>query len=148
VADITEKQFLELGDNYFKKLAENKADDFSIDLLKQLGRLNFADLNEFRLIEADYPVCYLFIEGNAEASVIWQKYTSIFNEADSLKRKDLLDRIKADLHKYIISVPTKGCCCTEAGKQSGIVYINKDQVASVYDKDTGFIRKDPVQYVF
>lgn len=148
VADMTEKQFLELGDDYFKRLAEDKADDLSIELIEQLEKLNFANLNEFKLIEADYPACDLFIEIDDKASVVWQKYISIFDEADLLKRKDLMDSIKADLYKYIISVPVTASYCGGAGGKSEIVYINKDQVKSIYDKDTGFIRKDPTQYVF
>ena len=145
---MTEKQFLELGNDYFKRLADDMANDISINLVKQLGKLNFANLDEFKLIEAAYPACDLFIEIDDKASVVWQKYISIFNEADLLKRKDLMDSIKADLYKYIISVPAKGSYCRGFGKKSEIVYINKNQVESVYDKDTGFIRKGPVQYVF
>ncbi len=148
MADMTEKQFLELGNDYFKRLADDMADDISINLIKQLEKSNFANLDEFKLIEADYPACDLFIEIDAEASVVWQRYISIFNEADLLKRKDLMDGIKANLYKYIISVPVTGSYCIGTGKDSEIVYINKDQIKSVYDKDTGFIRKDPVQYVF
>ena len=148
VVDMTEKQFLELGNDYFKRLSEDKADDLSIKLIEQLEKLNFANLDEFKLIEADYPACDLFIEIDDKASVVWQKYISIFNEADLLKKKDLMDSIKADLYKYIISVPAIGSYCSGAGKHSEIVYINKNQVKSVYDNDTGFIRKDPVQYVF
>jgi CRISPR-associated endonuclease/helicase Cas3 len=148
VADMTEKQFLELGNDYFKRLADDMANDISINLVKQLEKLNFANLDEFKLIETDYPACDLFIEIDVEASAIWQRYISIFNEADLLKRKDLMDSIKADLYKYIISVPATSSYCGGAGKKSEIVYINKDQVKSVYDKDTGFIRKDPTQYVF
>ena len=144
VTDMTEKQFLELGDGYFKRLAEDKADDLSIQLIKQLEKLNFANLDEFKLIETDYPACDLFIEIDAEASAVWQRYIKIFNEDDLLKRKDLMDSIKADLYKYIISVPAKGSYCSGFGKNSEIVYVNKNQVESVYDKDTGFIRKDPV----
>ena len=59
-----------------------------------------------------------------------------------------MDGIKADLYKYIISVPAIGSYCGRAGEKSEIVYINKDQVKSVYDKNTGFIKKDPTQYIF
>ena len=147
ITDMTEKQFLELGNDYFIRLAEDMADDLSIELIKQLEKLNFANLDEFKLIETDYPTCDLFIEIDDEASIVWQRYISIIYEADFFKRKSLMDEIKTDFYNYIISVPATGSYCSGVGKKSEIIYINKDQVESVYDKDTGFIREDPVQYV-
>jgi len=143
---LTEENFLKLGDEYFKKMAEDIY-DVSTDLIDHLCKLNFEEINKFKLIEAEYPTGDIFIEIDDTASEIWQKYLSLRDETDSIKRKDMLSQIKGELYSHIISVPIKHLPHQD-DNQSTIIFINKNQLYTTYDMDTGFIRKDPVQCVF
>ena len=142
---LSEEQFLKLGDEYFKKMAEDVY-DISTDLIEHLCKLNFEEINEFKLIDAQYPTGDLFIEIDDDASRIWKDYIKVLEESDSIKRNDMLCGIKRELYNHIISVPIKHLT-HQSDRKSTIVFINKEQIDTIYDSDTGFIRKDPVQYV-
>jgi len=150
--ELTEKHFLELGLDYFKSLKSDQSIEKAEHILDQLSKLNFESVcedqqNRFRLIDAAYPTRDLFIEIDNNASVVWEKYSIARREKDPFKKKTEIKRIKKDFYNYVISIP--------ANKAQGrtiedteIVFINRYQLESVYKEDTGFIRKDPAQYVF
>jgi len=143
--ELAEKDFLELGDEYFKRMTEDIY-DVSTDLIDHLCKLNFEEINQFKLIEAQYPTGDVFIEIDDNASDVWREYLAILDEPDPIKRKNILSRIKGKLYSHIISVPIKHLPF-QGDNESTIIFINKDQLYTTYDMDTGFIRKDPVQYV-
>ena len=150
--ELTEKQFLELGLDYFKRLKSDQSVEDAEHILDQLSKLNFESVcedkkNGFRLIEAAYPTRDLFIEIDSDAAVVWEKYSIARKEKDLFKKKSEINRIKKDFYSYVISVPVNKAP-GETIKNTEIVFINRDQIKSVYEEDTGFIRKDPTQYVF
>ncbi len=142
---LTEEQFLKLGDEYFKKLTKDVY-DIADDLIQHLCRLNFEEITKFKLIDAQYPTDDVFIEIDDNASRIWKEYSSIVDESDPIKKNNMLSGIKQKLYNHIISVPIKNLQYQQ-DSESTIVFINKEQMNAIYDIDTGFIRKDPVQYV-
>lgn len=89
----------------------------------------------------------VFIEIDETAAEVWQEYMDTIKEPDPIKRTGKMDQLKRELYNYIVSVPVKHLPKNEK-TESQIVYINNEQVTSVYDTETGFIRKDPVQFVF
>lgn len=150
--ELTEGQFLDLGDDYFKRLRNAAADDQAEYLLDQLGKLNLETVCEdkggkFTLIEAEYPTRDLFIEIDEEAAEIWERYTIACRIKDPFARKTQISRLKKDFYNYVISVPVKKLPGGTAG-ESAVLYINKDMLQTTYREDTGFIRTDLVQYVF
>lgn len=150
--ELTEKHFLELGLDYFKRLKSDQSVEKAEHILDQLSKLNFESVcedkkNGFRLIEAAYPTRDLFIEIDHDATVVWEKYSNARKEKDPFKKKSEINRIKKDFYNYVISVPVNKAP-GETIKNTEIVFINKDQMESVYEEHTGFIRKDPTQYVF
>ena len=143
---LTEEQFLKLRDNYLKKMAEDTY-DISAELVNHLCKLNFGELKKFKLIETDYPTMDVFIEIDDEASEIWNTYLNALDEPDPLKRNEKIRKMKPELYKHVISVPIKDA--SQYGKNSSVMmFISKDQLEATYDMETGYIRKDPVQYVF
>ena len=150
--ELTEEQFLDLGDDYLKRLRNAAADDQAEYLLGQLGKLNLETVCEdkrekFTLIDAEYPTRDLFIEIDKEASEVWERYTIAGRIKDPFARKTQISRLKKDFYNYVISVPTTKVPGGTAG-ESAVLYINKNMLKTTYREDTGFIRTDLVQYVF
>lgn len=143
---LTEERFLKLGDEFFKKMAEDVY-DVSTDLIAHLYKLNFEEIKAFKLIDTQYPTVDLFIEIDEEASQIWQAYINALESSDPIQRNNLLSGLKRELYHHIISVPIKHSPYG-SDDESTFVFINKEQVPTIYHVDTGFIRKDPVQSVF
>lgn len=146
--ELAEKDFLGLGYDYFRKLKEASSDEEAEYMIELLSKLNFSTISkEFKLIQSDYPTRDLFIEMDEEAEEIWEQYRKACELRDPFERKSEINRIKKDFYSYVISVPAKKVPGTSS-EDTPITYINKEQIASTYDKDTGFIRRDPGQYVF
>ena len=151
-SELTEKEFLESGNDYFKRLKKDKSDDDAEYMLKLLNDLSFETVCEdkkegFRLIDSDYPTRDVFIEIDENASEIWHKYTAACKEKDPFKRKTEVTRLKKEFYNYVISVPAKILPGGATGEYE-TVFINKEQLETTYENDTGFIRKSLVQYVF
>lgn len=150
---LSEKEFLESGLDYFMALKNSKSDDTSEYLLEQLTKLNFFNVceekeNRFALIDTDYPTADLFIEIDKQASKTWQLYREAIASKDPFLRKTKVDTIKKDLYSYVISVPANKSSVTDSMEYAALLFINKEQVPSVYDLETGFIRHSEIQYVF
>lgn len=142
---LTEEDFLKLGEEYFKMMSKDIY-DISLDLYDHLCKLNFEDINEVKLIDTQYPTNELFIEIDAQATQVWKDYLEVLKENEPISRKYMLDDIKKDLYNYMISVPLKHSFNQQDDKNS-IIFINKEQISTTYDIETGFIRSDPEQLV-
>jgi len=146
--ELSEKDFLKLGDDYFRRLKEALSDEKSEYMIELLSRLNFSTISKkFKLIQCKYPTRDLFIEVDEEAENVWKEYRRACEVKDPFERKYKINRIKKDFYSYVISVPTKNVPGTDL-EDTSITYINKEQLVSTYNESTGFIRKDPGQYIF
>ena len=67
---VDEKQFLEFNNRYFLKIKELGQKDQSKKILKAAIELKFKSLQEFRLIEEDYPKVDIFVEYDLQAKVL------------------------------------------------------------------------------
>jgi len=151
-SELSEEIFLELGNRYFGTLKEAQSDDNAEYMLEQISKLNFFTVcddkrERFRLIDSEYPTRDLFIEIDGDASYVWAKYSEACQIKDPFEKRSKINRLKKDFYNYIISVPAKNLP-GRAIEDTAIVFINKEQVGSIYDEDTGFIRKDPEQHIF
>lgn len=150
--EISEKNFLDLGNKYFESIKGAAADTISENILAMLSKLDFEDLcqssnNKFALIESEYPTANLFIEIDEKAEHVWKQFEAIHHIKDPFKRKIEMNSIKKEFYNNVISIPSK----KTSGEQfdnSKIIYISKEQLPAIYDKYTGFIRTDQEQYIF
>ena len=78
---------------------------------------------------------------------MWEKYSEARQIKDHFKKKSEINRLKKDFYNYIISIPAQSLPGRTIG-DTAIMFINKEQVESIYDEDTGYIRKDPEQHIF
>jgi CRISPR-associated endonuclease/helicase Cas3 len=153
-AELSEKEFLALGLDYFGRLRDSKSDGRSELILDLLSELSFwkacgdSDNKErFRLIESEYPTLDLFIEFDEDAERVWRLYKDACRCADPIERNRQMNQIKKDLYSYVISVPVQKAP-GRAATDWEMVYINKEQVKSCYNKQMGFIRDDPGITIF
>jgi len=150
ISEVEEKDFLKLTNDYFLKVKEGMSNELSRKILKNVERLKFDKLSEFKLIEKDYPAIDIFItvdkkeeeKENEEKSAeeIWDEYQAILDNENLTgfqKRNEFL-KIRKDFNNYIISVPVK---YTPSGFEKGkINYVSKDELSAYYDLETGFKR--------
>lgn len=149
---LSEEHFLDLGNDYFRRLREDQSSDDAEYMINQIAKLNFHTVcddkkERFRLIDSEYPTRDLFIEIDGDASDVWEKYIEARQIKDPFDKKSKINRLKKHFYHYVISVPAKSLP-GRAIEDTAIVFINKEQVESIYDEDTGFIRKDPEQHIF
>jgi CRISPR-associated endonuclease/helicase Cas3 len=100
-----ELRLSELVDIYYHKVKEGGSKQASIDVLKEMKKLNYDDL-DFKVIE-DEPNLSIFLEINKEAEDVWQEYQVI---AKMMDVKEKGKRLKSFFHakrhifyNYVIS---------------------------------------------
>lgn len=138
VKTIPENQFLNLNNQYFKNVKGAQSNDNSNNLLGYLSNLRFETLQkDFHLIENGYEKMGVFIELDADAKNIWQKYQFICKMNNPLKRKNEFLTIKKQFYEYVISVSIDKAKPL-LDEDTGIGYVSNDELELWYDKETGF----------
>ncbi len=146
--EIPESRFLELINAYYQEVQEKKSSDRSREFLAAVDKLKYdsvdgtASIGDFRLIEDDYLKLTVFVEINAEAAGIWQKYLQLGEIEDLFQRKAAFDAIKGDFYKFTISIPAN--TANLPPEVAGFRYINWTSLAEYYDPATGFICEEVI----
>jgi len=68
---IEEKSFLSLNNSYFDKVNQGKADDEAKEILEEVKKLNFGELNKFKLIQDTYKKIDIFVETDEKGREIY-----------------------------------------------------------------------------
>lgn len=137
---ISESQFLDLNNQYYKKVKSGMSDDSSEKNLTYLYRLCFKKLNEeVKLIDNDVPEVDVFIELDERAKEVWHDYQDARLEKDLNAKREKTLKIKKELYDYVISVP-KRHASTLINETREIAYISEIELESYYDNETGFRR--------
>jgi len=148
---ISETEFLQNMDAYYRELKNKLADDESERNLDYMQNMRFADLyRSFKLIEdAEYNRRDVFIEFDDNAREVWKRYIALSSERDPIKRKNRFLEFRKDFYDYVISVPAKYVNCGEE-HPSGIVYAPYHSLEFCYDVHIGWKRTidDGGSYVF
>lgn len=139
--ELSEKDFLELIENYYKELSQAKSDDESKRLVELLERMDIETASsEFRLIEEGYPTKDLFIEIDKDAKEIWQRFLEVREIKDPFIRRAEFLKTKGKFYDHCISVASNRVVEDEF-EDTGIVYIDYRQIESSYDEITGYKRE-------
>jgi len=139
---IEEKDFFSLNNLYFDRVNQGKADDKAKGILKEVKRLNFDKLNEFKLIENNYKKIDVFVEVDEEGKEIYQKYKDLSLIKDLFERKNEFLRIKKNFYDYIISVPYQYAAdFIVEDKTIGHISLEEIKQNNYYDPETGFKRE-------
>ncbi|GCC11536.1 hypothetical protein IPdc08_01591 [archaeon] len=148
-SQISEKEFLELINEYFK-IAKQKSQK-ETKILDSVLELNFYDKNpdnnkrkpisEFKLIKEDYFKIDVFIELDEKAKFIWKKYYEI-RKLQPLERKKEFLKIKKKFYDYVISVAEKYKEKVGYDDKSGMGHISLEEKDRYYNSNTGFKRED------
>ena len=135
---ISEKQFLELNNQYFQKVKTDQSEHISKERLDDIKKMQFDNLQKnFQLIEKTYEKTDVFIELDDTAKKIWTEYTAICAVPNLLERKKKFLGIKKEFAEYIISIKTDAAPPT-INSDTGIAYVPRENLASFYDENTGY----------
>lgn len=144
--EIRENEFLHLIDDYYNETDKRKSQDTSRKILDAITKLKYDSednktaIEDFKLIEEEYPKRDVFIELDEEAKKIWQQYLDLKTVDELFKRKRLFDSIKSDFYQYVISIPTN---IKNMPPMFGeLAYVKHAVLRDYYDNETGFIIKD------
>jgi len=152
---VEERDFFRINSDYFLEVDDIKSNDSSLDLLKKIKGLKYEKAfwrdeegkEVFELIGQDFESVNLFIELNADAKSVWEKYRKINQmEINSLedysRRKAQFEKIKREFLSYVITIPKQVAIEQLEEEQLDKTFnlIDSNQVNSVYNSDTGFIR--------
>lgn len=102
-----------------------------------LERLQFDEINKFKLIEDSYPSFDVFLEIDDEARDIYSKYIQIQKLENPLERRNEVLKIKKDFQLYIISVSAKKIEDLGIVVNEDLGYVSLENLAKVYDIETG-----------
>jgi len=134
---ISEKQFLELNNHYFRLVEEFHSPDHANDCLDLIRYLKFSDIHDkFHLIKNDFPKMDVFIESDDTAFGLWHTFTEIKAKPFSERRSEFL-KIKKEFLDHVISVP-KNKAQGLFREDLGIGHISREELAFRYDIRTGF----------
>jgi len=140
---IEEKSFLSLNDSYFDKVNQGKADVEAKEILEEVKKLNFGELNKFKLIQDTYKKIDIFVETDEKGREIYQKYKGLSLIKDLFKRKNEFSKIKKNFYDYVISVPYN-YAADFVTEDKGIGHISLEEIKqnNYYDPETGFKREE------
>ncbi|ACK41909.1 MULTISPECIES: CRISPR-associated helicase/endonuclease Cas3 [Dictyoglomus] len=147
---IEEIKFINFIQDYFLEINDRKSHDISKNLLNAVYTLRYSGWTEtedkeqvgienFKLIEEDYPKIDVFIELDEYAEELWKKYCNLKEIKDIYERRTEFQKIKGDFYKYVISVPTK--IENLPPIVNGFGYVSKDNLEDFYSKITGYQAK-------
>jgi CRISPR-associated endonuclease/helicase Cas3 len=139
---IEEKEFWDIVNSYYLEVQKKKSSDISNELINAIYRLKYSSTDEtkgvedFKLIEEDYPKLEVFIELNDEAKDLWKRFTEIKETKDLVERRIEFNKIKANFYKYVVSIPVN------VGNIPPIVngfgYVSNSSLTEYYDEVIGF----------
>lgn len=140
-AVVEEASFLKLINDYFSKIKRALSTDTSKELLQRITKLEFEHIyDEFKLIdEAGYEKLDLFVELDARAQELWQRYEHIQCLTDKRDRYRAFLQIKRDFYDYVISVPVRDVP-DEIHESEYLGRIPNEMLEIYYDDTTGFKR--------
>ncbi|MCD5390972.1 CRISPR-associated helicase Cas3' [candidate division NPL-UPA2 bacterium] len=139
--ELSEKDFLELIENYYRNLGQAKSDDEVKRLVELLERMDVKTASSrFKLIEEGYPTKDLFIEIDAEAKEVWQRFLEIGGIKDAFTRRSEFLKIKKVFCDHCISVASNRVAENEF-EDTGIIHISYAQIEGSYDESTGYKRE-------
>jgi CRISPR-associated endonuclease/helicase Cas3 len=151
--DISEKDFLDLINAYFKEVKNKINIDEAKKLLVSIYGLCFNGKNsdkrkpisEFELItEVPYKVD-VFVELDECAKKVWNKYDEIIKNKKlrGFEKKMEFLKIKKEFYNYIISIPKHSQNLPQ--EINGLYYVSNSLVDDYYDKETGFKKNSETQ---
>lgn len=136
--EVSEDEFLELVEKYFKYLKQSISNDLSNKYLEEIKFLNYRGIGSFELIEEKGEKCDIFIELNEEAEKVWSEYQKIIKITDPFKSKSNFLMIRNKFYEFVISVNIHKTIDNLPPLVGGIRYISKTQLNEFYDSETGF----------
>jgi len=138
---ISESQFLDLINRYYKEISEKDSFDESEELIRSVYELRYerddmTSISHFKIIDEDHPKIDVFVEINNQAQEIWNKYLSIKEIKNLFARKEAFEKIKADFYKFVISIPVN--VKNIPPDVAGFRLVNYNSLNEFYDPVTGF----------
>jgi len=139
--ELSERNFLELIENYYKELGQAKSDDEAKRLVEFIERMDIETASsQFKLIEDGFPTKNLFVEIDKDAEEVWQRFLEIREIKDTLNRRAEFLKIKKRFSDHCISV-AKNRVAEGEFEDTEIVYISQAQLRDSYDVITGYKRE-------
>ncbi|MBC7321402.1 CRISPR-associated helicase Cas3' [bacterium] len=139
---IEEKEFWDVVNSYYLEVQKKKSSDISNEFINAIYRLKYNSTDEtkgvedFKLIEEDYPKLEVFIELNDEAKDLWRRFTEIKEIKDLVERRIEFNKIKANFYKYVVSIPVNVENIPPI--INGFGYVSNSSLSDYYDEITGF----------
>lgn len=110
------------------------------NIFSYLEKLQFDEINNFKLIEDSYPSIDVFVEIDTEGKKVYSKYAEINKLENPLERRNEILKINKDFKSYIISVSFKVAEDLGIMINNDIGYVPFDQLSKIYDVETGIIK--------
>lgn len=137
--EVSENALLELIEDYFHRARERITDDESRSVLQALRELDYEHIKGFRLIEELYGgKVDIFVEVDAEAHKIWERFCAIRDIPDRWERRAAFKAIRGAFYPYVISVQGQKAIQNLPPEVCGIRYVPQGQINLWYDLEMGF----------
>lgn len=159
--EIPEKQYKEMVEHYFEKVADPKLSDFSssTEIFEAMTKLRYAypgkdngnkkTVSDFKIIENSYQGTSVFIESPNDPKATKAREAFQLLLDGELSRNEFDRFYKRDFHQRIIAVPNYLSNILELEKEEKlsdeILWIQPGVAEFYYNKNTGFIRNQETE---
>ncbi len=140
---IEETVFYDTINQYFVKTQQVVAQGISDRLIEAIEKLRYTSsdtdevaIENFDLIDDNFPKIDVFIEADSEATQLWQQYQELKNIEDFFQRRQEFNKIKKKFYQYIISIPRSTKNQPEFVGELGFVPYERKNF--YYDDKTGY----------
>ncbi|MCL0064665.1 CRISPR-associated helicase Cas3' [Dehalococcoidia bacterium] len=135
---VCEPQFLQLVEDYFRRVRGRLSDDRSRELLQYLHNMNYEQVGKFRLIDESGEKVDIFVELDDEAESVWQAFCDAKKIADRWERRQAIRALRGKFSPYVLSVTASQALQNLPPELEGMRYVPRGQLESWYDPETGF----------
>jgi CRISPR-associated endonuclease/helicase Cas3 len=102
---ISEENYLTLIEKYYQQVSQ-EARSIPSKYLDCFALLQFQQLGKFALIEEEFKTESIYLQLNAEAKELWERYMQIFeSNADLHFKRQQFSTIKSRFYDFVINVP-------------------------------------------
>ncbi len=147
---VEEKDYLQLINEYYKKISDIKSQQPSKNFIKSIQEMNFDEndkweVGHFSLIEENRGYLDVFIEYDEKAENLLKEYKNCYEIQDINERQKKFIPIRKEMQQYFISMPEKYWRTLDkftVTPEYEILYIPRSGIGSYYDDMTGYKREE------
>ncbi|MEO0155458.1 MAG: CRISPR-associated helicase Cas3' [candidate division WOR-3 bacterium] len=137
--EICEREYFEIVEEYFKVVSEKRSQEDSEEILKAMAKLNYNNLDKFKIVQEEPNMVDVFIQVDEEGKRVFEEFVEkVLKCEDRLESYKNFLLLRKDLRNYLVSIPEK--YAKNVHQKDDLRFVPLEELQNYYDFETGFKR--------